>query len=271
MTAYLFPVTQAERLSAIGLYNALLYFIDDQFDRHDITKRELAEQQRTVFKEAVEIFLKGGSDNHSDPISRSAAALHRAFSHLAPSPDWLQRFLEDSFQHLQSSLQDIQEMEDCQSWYQAYLRLRLLDSGMTPTLDLIEFALGKTLDSSLYHKPDLELARHYVALYCALSNDLFSYEKEVLWYGSGFNALVMLERDGFSLEAAVAHLIHELNQILFAFHDLQASLAMDSSPEFQAYLDGLWQQLVAAYHWQFATQRYRSSQSPFIELRSQKS
>jgi hypothetical protein len=270
MSGYLFPQADSQRLFAIGLYNALLYFIDDQFDRHDKNKRRPASQQNQMFQEAISIFLQGSDKPLSGPILQTAQALHTAFYPLIPNRAWLNRFLENSWHHLQSSFQDIDEADNPLSWYERYLYVRCRDSGMAPTIDLIEFALGESIAPSLYQKPIVQSARDYVAHYCALSNDIFSYEKEVLNHQSSFNALVMLERDGYSLEAAVIDLINDLNQMLFAFQDLYETLKNEDH-KLQLYMDGLWHQIVAAYHWQFSSNRYRSSNSPFIELRTVKS
>jgi hypothetical protein len=267
MSAYLFPYATDERLFAIGLYNGLLYFIDDIFDRHDKQKAQSSYALEDLFKHAVEIFLTGVTPNQKHPILQTAYLLHREFERLAPSETWMQRFARNSIHHLQSSLSGVAantQMKRYNSWYEEYVEVRDLDSGMAPTIDLIEFALGRNLSSEIYANPMLRKARLYVTRYCALSNDLFSYDKEVVQHASNFNAVAILQRDGLSFETAIAKLITNLNEMVEAFDALPFD-TLDTDG--QIYAHCLWQQLVAAYYWQFATNRYRSPNSSFAELR----
>lgn len=274
MSSYLFPSANHERLFAIGLYNNLLYYVDDTFDRHAHSGQLDTLQMKEIFFEAMQVFLTGQATSSKNPVVHTAATLHRYLVPHAPHHQWVQRFAEDTIAHLQSSLRDVDtELPAGQtSWYDHYNEIRDLDSGMAPTIDLIEYALGHIMPSEIREHPIFKQAQHYVARYCSLTNDIFSYEKEVIAFGSEFNAVVMLQRDGYSLVEAVDHLIEDLNNMVTAFIALTRDLPTWDDDETQAlaerYMESLWHQIVAAYHWQFSTNRYRSQNSIFAELRT---
>ncbi|MGJ3239240.1 MAG: terpene synthase family protein [Anaerolineae bacterium] len=278
MSAYLFPYADREALMLIGLYNNLLYFVDDQFDRHKTDECKDAALLQALFRQAAQMMLYG-EGHTNNPILATVYELRHGLIQIAPSAAWLERFVKDTIEHLQSSLEDVQPSvnDSVDSWFDHYNELRDLDSGMAPTINLIELALGCEIPLHIRDMSIVQEARHYVTRYCSLSNDLFSYDKEVVAYQSEFNAVAMLQRDGYSFDEAVNFLIDELNTILDGFKTLYQNVG--SIPSFNdlddveknslcLYLDALWHQIVAAYHWQFSTNRYRSDNSAFDELRN---
>ncbi len=275
MSAYLFPYAGEQQLLAIGLYNNLLYFVDDSFDRHkqelDVDKSELM----LIFNDAARVFATGDEPQIDTPVTRTVKYLHHLLKNIAPGEEWFQRFIKDTLEHLASSLNGIKSdmPEGTSSWFNYYNQIRDLDSGMSPTIDLVELALGYTIHNGIYHNELIKEAHLQVTRYCSLSNDLFSYDKEVVKYESDFNAVVMLQRDGHNLESAVDYLITRLNESSDFFRELYGLVRSDRltdvmTDEALNYMDCLWYQIVAAYHWQYDTNRYRSPDSIFKELQT---
>lgn len=275
MSAYLFPYAGEKQLLTIGLYNNLLYYVDDTYDRHK-QEHQLDEfELYSIFKDASIIFSTGFQPTVINPVTTTIYHLHYLLREVAPSHRWFERFVGDTLDHLISSLDGVNTELPIpfSSWFEYYLEIRDLDSGMSPTIDLIELALGYEIPESIYRNELIKEAHLQVSRYCSLSNDIFSYDKEVMRYGSDFNAVVMLQRDGYSLDDAVAHLIQELNAMVARFRELYAAarsekLATVMPDDALRYMDCLWYQIVAAYHWQFDTNRYRSLDATFVELRN---
>lgn len=273
MSAYLFPYADYDALITIGLFNNFLYYVDDVYDRHNNNGNANTKDLMATFQIAADILVNGTAVTNNHPILLATQEIHRRLVELAPDKEWFYRFTHNTIEHLASSLHDVDDNIDVTgtTWFDKYNEIRDLDSGMAPTIDLIEFALGCTMDESIRNHPLINQAKICVARYCSLSNDLFSYDKEVVFYGSEFNAVVMLERDGHHFESAVDTLIHYLNQLVDDFVDVYQGVSREISDTLEGeaimtYMDCLWYQIVAAYHWQFSTNRYRSHDSCFAEL-----
>lgn len=275
MSAYLFPYAGEKQLRAIGLYNNLLYYVDDKFDRHKKEQEVAQSELSLLFEEAAKVFTTGDDPQLINPVTITVQHLHHLLKGIAPSDAWFKRFVKDTLEHLASSIDGMQTQlpDGSSTWFDYYNQIRDLDSGMSPTIDLVELALGYTIPDSIYHDELVREAHHQVTRYCSLSNDLFSYDKEVIQYGSDFNAVVMLQRDGHSLESAVDFLIDSLNDVIDFFRDLYGAVRSERmvsvmTDEALRYMDCLWYQIVAAYHWQYDTNRYRSPDSTFLELQT---
>jgi len=273
MSAYLFPYADKKRLFSIGLFNNLLYFVDDMFDRHKVDQPGNMSLLIPIFHDAANTLLNGSAPAISHPITDAVAEIYTWFKPLVPDSNWLRRFSTHTIEHLSSSLEDVDNDIPGGDAFNQYNSIRDKDSGMSPTIDLIEFALGFTISPTIRQNNIITHAQLQVARYCSLTNDLFSYDKEVTKYGSEFNAVVMLQKDGYSLEEAISYLISELNQMVEIFKGIYTKirseeLSIQMRDKALFYMDCLWYQIIAAYHWQFSTNRYRSQDSLFFELQS---
>jgi hypothetical protein len=77
--------------------------------------------------------------------------------------------------------------------------------------------------------------------------------------------------EGASFSQAVDQVITVLNGMVERFEELEGQQPLfRNSADNQLvarYFRGLRHEITAAYHWQFSTTRYRSPDSPFVELR----
>ena len=269
---YLFPETGPRRLVTMILFFNFLYYIDDVYDRHQDGSQEDRAGLNEVFLSAAQIFVSGQKSKVRDnPILRAAYEQHLQFTSQAPHL-WVDRFAAATMAHLKGTLFGLEDnRQPGKSLLDRYNRLRDFDCGMEPTLDLIEFAQGMVMESRLLSHPVVQAARHQVARYCGLSNDLFSFEKEVVQYGSDFNIVPVMMQEGVSFSAVVERVIMMLNEMVDTFKVLEAQQPLFDDPldnqMVAQYFRGLRHEISAAYHWQFSTTRYRSPESPFIELR----
>jgi hypothetical protein len=272
MSAFLFPEASHERLVTLILFFNFLYYVDDVYDRHVPGTRNNDADLFGTFLTAAKVFATGASHLVTDePILRAAYELHCQFASMMPRI-WLSRFAASLMAHLKSSLMGLEDLEhETGTLVERYNRIRSHDAGMESTLDLIEFAGNFVLESRFLNHRAIQDARKQVTDYCGLSNDLFSFEKEVVQHNSEFNVVTVMMREGASFESAVDQVIAQLNDMVDHFDELWSQLPLygdaDTNKLIEEYFAGLQYQLSAAYHWQFSTTRYRSPNSPFIELR----
>ncbi len=273
MTYFMFPDTTAERLVALSLLSNLLYYIDDLYDRHKLHPHPETLDLPRHFKKVIEIFCLGDAAMPCQQhlLYDTALALHHHFLQLS-NPTWFEHFVKVLTEHLMSTRpQSMTEPEHYNS-AEEYFRVRELDGGIWTSINSIEFAANRFLPQKIHNHPHI----HDMSLLCGriatLTNDLFSYEKEVIDMGSQFNLLaVLMQSAGLTFEQAVHCAIESINYDTAKFVEACDTVpdfgTMDLNTDVQMYIQGLRDILSATWYWQMATDRYRSPTSPFVELR----
>lgn len=276
MSGHLFPTTSMQRLLTLGLYFNFLFYIDDQYDRHNKDEINIKQEiyMRKIFDNCANILLNGEMPNSSHILFDTCAELRVQFLSLT-SDFWLQRFVKSNMSHLKASTYTIEDIIDNSTdIVEDYINLRILDAGMYPMIDTVEFAQDIILPDEVIESESLRELRVYVARLGSLLNDIFSYTKEIIETNSRFSLICVLEDYcGYTFEDAVRKTVDIVNDDVLAFNT-----KADSIPSFgdkavdkdvKKYIDGLRDQINACWHWQMATNRYRSEKSPFPELKSQ--
>lgn len=274
MSAYLFPTASLQRLVTLGIYYNFLFFVDDYYDRHNKEEVDIAReiQMRKVFDNCTQILLKGTKPKDKHLLYAVCFELRQQF--LSHTSDlWLRRLVISNVRHLKAStytLEDIINSSD--NIIADYIKLRILDSGMHPTIDGLEFARGIVLPDVVINSEYIQNLRLAVAKVGALSNDLFSYTKEVIGTQSRFNLVCVLEDyGGYTFEEAVVQGVEIVNDAIDDFYTQVSHVPSWDNKQIDhdvaLYIEGLKDQVIASWHWQLSTNRYRSPNSPFPELR----
>lgn len=274
MSSYLYPSASLERLVAIDILTNLLYYTDDLFssaradpdDADDIAMWK-------VFENCILILRYGIMPKESLPLYATSMKLRELMLRLA-SDAWLSRLatsLENHFKSTTLSLQSI--MQDGILDVGRYIAVREHDSGMYPTIDLLELGSDIYLPDEVLNHPVVQILRECTIRLGGLMNDLFSYHKEVILQGQRFNLVnVLMESKGWCFEETVHKVVLMLNGYTETFLNYEQCLPTypneDTNQKLQIYVQGLRDQIIATYHWQMATNRYRSPESPFPELRT---
>ncbi len=277
MASYLYPEANLKRSTIIGNMMLMLFYIDDVFgdlpSSQGLAGYETPPEILASIDACCQAFT-GSYEDHSDNLVRAFITIREQMQELSPSV-WFDRFAESIVNHLISSI-----LPGRYGWHgdgtvtvEDYIRVREYISGMYPTVDFVEFAQGQYLpESAIADTSILKLRQHVVRIGC-LTNDLFSYQKEVVDGGLVLNLLhVLQESNGQSL-AEAAHtaieLINEETDAFFSEAEVVSQKFDDSlRTSIERYVEGLTYQLSATWYWQISTNRYRSPQSPFIELRA---
>lgn len=147
---------------------------------------------------------------------------------------------------------------------ETFLGQRIHEGAYDTVLPFIELAVGSALDDCTVSSAAARRAALLANQIVVVSNDIFSYEKEVLREGNPNNLLhaVMVHerRDLLSAYLRVVALVEEWTA------ELQTLMAR-ASADLRRYISGNYVWIAASYHWHFATGRYASPTSPFAELR----
>ncbi|MEO1352065.1 MAG: hypothetical protein AAFW84_25225 [Cyanobacteria bacterium J06635_15] len=274
MAAHVFPHAPVDRLVAITLWLDFLYFIDDLYDRnithlysHD------AEKYQHILENTLRIICDRDKPKTDHPFYPVAYELNRRFSEIA-MPGWFERFKAASMKHLRSVTYDAEHAVDDSGTLsvEKYIALREADCAMESMISTIDIALGVYTPDAVLNHPKIQRLVRLATRFGGFSNELFSYEKEVLRLGSRFNLVaVFMEAHELSFAEAVHETILLINRETAEFLELEKNLPVWDDPHLnelaRLYASALKDQIVAAYHWQFTTNRYRSPHSPFPELR----
>lgn len=154
-----------------------------------------------------------------------------------------------------------------------YIEVREHDSGMYVAIDSIEFAYGIMLPDAVLNHPTIARMRRACANVGGLVNDVISYHKEVEVNDYRFNLLnVLMESRALPFEQAVHEAVLIINDFITDFTQHERHLPTWDDPAINAdvrlYVQGMRDQIGASLHWQVATNRYRSHNAPFAELRA---
>ncbi len=272
LAAYTYPQATRERLEVCNDWHAWLFFFDDIADEvSEVGQRPAHLEQLMVA--CVEV-LRGA------PLRAGATALEhytldiRERLRRFASDAWLARFADDVDLYLFRGT-----LPAAHHWasgtvpdFDAYYTQRALDSAVFTALDLIEITVeGRELPEQVLVHDDLQRMRELCTRVVALSNDLFSYEKEVLWHQNPNNLVHMLQVHlSMSLEDAVAEAIQVINKDVERFlvceERLRESGWLEDS-RVTYYVDGMKSWMRGNVTWSLVSGRYCSCTSPFPQMR----
>ncbi|MET0403510.1 MAG: terpene synthase family protein, partial [Cystobacter sp.] len=193
LTAYVYPKGTWERLEVCNDWHVWLFLFDDQVD-------ELAEvgqrpEYLKAYVDACVAVLRGGALRAgATPLERFTYDLRLRMSRLA-SEMWMERFVTDVEDYIyRGTLLAARHWTDgTVPDLDSYIEQRAMDSAVYTAEDLVEFAEpDQELPEELFRLPLVQRLRQLCTRVVALSNDLFSFEKEVLWHHNPNNFVHLL-------------------------------------------------------------------------------
>ncbi|WP_245663371.1 terpene synthase family protein [Nocardia inohanensis] len=213
MTPYLHPgAATLERMTLIGLYNAILFWLNDTVGREKFGYLDAGEQAaaRTAVERMCRLLKTRATAPDPTPVEAATSELLTELTRLA-QPRWLDRFLESTIAHLRPAIRDQNaRARGTLLDVGAYIELRAQVSGMYPAIELCEFGRDRYLPWDRIERAglgaELERLRVLTVEIGALMNDVFSFEKECITDLADFNLipLWLLNNPGADLAAAVA-------------------------------------------------------------------
>ena len=272
MSDYLYPRASLERLITIKLFNNLLYYIDDSYDKDSPYMQAHSKAElKDVFVGCANILLSGEEPKTPHKLYAPCIEIRKRFS--SEPNSFVTRLISSTFSHLETCTYDLNYSVNSSTYsLDNYIADRCVDGGMFPAIQMIEYANNTYLTDDVLDLGTVKEMIGLVAKIGTLANDLFSYEKEVIGENSKFNLLwVFMNKENLSFDEAVDASMRLINGYVDQFIDAeQRFVAPDNGLEAdsQSFVLGLREQVIATWHWQMSTNRYRSESSPFQELRA---
>ena len=268
---HVYPTTPLPRLKVAGLFNQWLYFLDDQYDDHPQFGDDVG-AVRALMHRSLSVLTSGRLPADPTPFDRLG---QRVFKQLVAGADayWRSRFLGNVADYLfRGSLSALEvRSQGLKLSLAEYYDLRLLDSGVLPVLDVVEYAIETAFPPSVaQHEAVIEL-RLRAARHIAFVNDLFSYAKERVAHGEPFNLLhILMKSEPLPFQAAVERAVRMINAEMEGFVDAESRLPLGGELDsaLTAYVDGLKGWVRGNVEFSLASPRFRTANAPFQELRS---
>ncbi|WP_324198719.1 terpene synthase family protein [Nocardia amamiensis] len=227
MTPYLHPgAICAERMTIIGLYNAILFWLNDTVGREKFGHLDRDEQRRArvAVDRLCSLLRTRSAPDDPTPLEAAASGFLAMLSALA-DPAWLDRFIESTIDHLRPAIQDQNARTRGGLLSVAeYIDLRARVSGMYPAIALCEFGRDDYLPWDRIRRAglgtDLCRLRVLTVEIGALMNDVFSFEKECIVDLADFNLIpaVLLNQRGssFGHASSLQDAVHAAGEIVRA-------------------------------------------------------
>ncbi|HRI67164.1 MAG TPA: hypothetical protein PK156_23130 [Polyangium sp.] len=268
LTATAYPQASAKVLQVANLWHYWLWSFDD---RTDVRSGDLAidlPRHERIVSALLDLLAK-----HNLPPTQEAAD---------PNVQLLQRILENlkavaphpcvrRFQHAVREYLVRGSLPGARNWAadhtpnpETFLSQRIHEGAYETILPFIELAVGSAADDAVVTSIEAQRIARLSNLIVVVSNDIFSYEKEVLREGNPNNLLhAIMTHEHLDLRGATLRaiaLVEEWTAELL-------TIAARAKTNLRRYIRGNYTWIAASHHWHFASGRYVSTTSPFAELR----
>ena len=285
MTPYLHPgAITAERMTIIGIYNAILFYMNDTVGREKFGHLTPIEQKeaRIAIKRMFQLLETRELPPNPSSMEEAVIDFLGMLDRLGDA-EWLDNFIDLTLYHLQPAIQDQNARAQGELLsIQEYIDLRNHVSGMYPAIAMCEFGSDNYLRWDQIETVGLTKSlRQMIELTAeigALMNDVFSFEKECIVDQSDFNlvAACFLNNPGWSLERAIYYAADIVRDMVTEFRELETFITnrcqklQATNPELAKsiliYVDDLIGSVQATWVWQNVTMRYKGN-SVFEENR----
>jgi hypothetical protein len=279
----LYPRGRFDRMLTIMKNLTVGFYLNDIMGR-DLFKFLSGEQQEhstRLIRRMAELDESADPGNEAGPIEVANAIALREFRDAAPR-EWFLKFKRLYSYHLKITHRDcdtdavgyLPEVDE-------YITRRCHLAGMNHIVLWVEFSDGQFLDWELLKRHSLsrkmERLHWLAAAFGALSNDLFSFEKEVIDNHSDSNlvAIVAMNKPYLSLEAAIeesSEIVRDVVLELVSLLDVMAEeiqKLQSADPvlaeTLSTHLKGLVRFIQASWLWQLHAKRYKRPHSIWHE------
>lgn len=282
-STYLFPAASFDRMVAIVTNNGVDYYCNDRMGRDLFALLSPAEQRKaaTIIERMATLNEDLQLTAHAAPIEWANAEMLRGIRDTSPR-DWFSRFLAMYNHHIGVTHRDNNAASVLtMPTVEQYIEQRNHTSGMPHILLLVEYSQNVFLNWSWLQNADLasDMKRLHraTALFGCLSNDLFSFEKEVIDNTTDANLLaaIALNRPRLSLEEVIqegaAVVREELSAYATTLKRVQERISglagqdPDHVEALRTHLEGIERCVQASWMWQAYTRRYKRVSSIWKE------
>jgi hypothetical protein len=280
MASLLYPQATEEDLKLACEIMMVLFFVDETAgeEMNEANPRNLFGKVPGELINSLLLKLKKGDIEHgTNPVETSVFEIWPKLLKSAPRY-FLDRFLRAVIQYLPQNVDLSEEHGNNEEVYRHY---RIENSGMMPTILLIQLAMRMFISDELYNSGKfqalLESVEQCVALIGSLTNDICSFPKEVWDMKSKLNLIpVLMKEHNIPLTEAINLSIDRVNEELRIFVGLRTSIlnkaaGTEHEEILTEYCKGLSYIVKATIVWQLLmTNRYKHARHIIRQLRFQK-
>jgi terpene synthase-like protein len=280
---FLYPTANPERILTIMKNLVIDFYLNDIMGRDrfaHLSSQEQDEGRKLIYRMTnADDRIVVPSDLHSI-LDANAEAL-KEFRESSPS-GWFSQFLSLYNHHISITHRDNRpETQDRILSIEEYIDMRCHFAGMHHIVIWVEYSEGTFLEwdqlEGLSLSGILKRLHYLAAAFGALSNDLFSFEKEVIDNSSYSNLImvIVLNNPGIPLSEAIAQASNVVREFLSEYLILLESIncrIIDLEPlheevirRLQTHLNGLKRCVQACWMWQVYTKRYKRTRSLWQE------
>jgi hypothetical protein len=272
---YFYPGAALDDLVACSDWCAWLFFLDDLYDENAHAAWDITGARRLMGMCLASLRGAKPPAGAPPPVRFAWEIRQRLPRSAVAGACWLRRFTASAEDYLLKGV-----LPANAHWahrlvpaFDHYLQQREYDSAVHTCIDLIELAAGLSIPEEAHATEPLPSMRRLCARALAYTNDLMSYEKEVLEHGNPNNLVhVLMTHRSLSFDHAVHDTVALINRHTRDLGTLERQIpsygrALDAL--IARYVAGMGQLLRGNFDWSLATGRYRSTDSPFPELRLQ--
>lgn len=278
---FLFPGAPLEKILLLSMNYAVDFYLNDTMGRE---AQPTTEEKKQLYQIRDRLSALGDDLLPNGHISMAEKASIEVLAQIQrDSPEsWFKSYLKSYLFHINVahksydavSLGHVQGIDE-------YIDMRCHISGMPHTVSLIEFCLNAYLNWDELDRADIgadvRRLNWTVSLVGALTNDLFSFEKEVIDNRTDSNLIVLLVLNNFRMKLAEAIKLASsiIRQLLTDYMDglaairgkaaASVTLTEQGKGDLQRYLEGLKAVLQACWTWQTGTKRYKRPHSIWLE------
>lgn len=277
--------TSAERLQVACTIHSMFFFLDDLFfdtDHFDPRDFAIEVESSNDFKaishflsDLMHIFRTGELPDHPSLIQQAFAEMRKNVLQQVTA-EWFVIFADGIQDYITAVIQreiDLRRgdkliLTDMKS----FLDIRLRDTGGLHSCQLVELIKDAFLPAELRNDKQIEHLTWLATAMVSLVNDIFSYHKDVVIEKSDFNLIkILMDVQKLSFDEAVHESVKTVNSYAALFVEQRAQLPVWGQQEdwiAKQYVDGLAEMMSGNVYWHATTNRYRSPDSPFVELRT---
>ncbi|MBC9930554.1 terpene synthase family protein [Chitinophaga qingshengii] len=280
---FLYPDARFDRLVSMVENNAIDYYLNDIIGRDLFGHLNAAKQTeaRELMKRMANVDSRLSLPENATSVEKANIEILTFMKSTSPLP-WFEKFLQLYCYHIDVTHRD--GNADAQGYISSveeYIDLRCHTSGMHHIVMLIEYAAGKFLNmnwcSDLGIDRYLQRINFLTAAFGCLSNDLFSFEKEVVDHSTDANLLTIVAlndptcsltevivKSAKIVQEMLIELLDLIDKIKKQSHDLSGTDELENGA-LTSYIKGIEKCIQASWLWQVYTKRYKRPSSIFVE------
>ena len=273
LSGFAYPNATLERFKVCNDWHAWLFFFDDQADEQAKVGQGLL-KLRNYMEVCLDVLRTGAMRSNPTGLEFFTLNIRNRMLPIA-SDSWLLRFADDVEDYLYKGT-----LKAAENWthgtvpeVEPYQVQRLYDSSVYACQDLIEITEeGLELPAEILSDARFQTLRRLCTQVVAFTNDIFSYEKEVLKHRDPNNLLhVLMTHRSLPLTEATRQAVRLINNAVESFiaHEQNLQLEIRGDERLHTYVHGMKAWMRGNLLWSLQTERYRSPTSPFPEIRSE--